>query len=75
MKNFKRNALSLCVQASLLAGITSISTSALAANEATTEKVVGIEVIEVTARKRVENSQEVPLAVTALQGDSLDAYS
>jgi iron complex outermembrane receptor protein len=75
MKSFKRNALSLCVQASLLAGITSISTSALAANEATTEKVVGIEVIEVTARKRVENSQEVPLAVTALQGDSLDAYS
>ena len=39
------------------------------------EKVFGIEVIEVTARKRVENAQEVPLAVTALQGDKLDAYT
>jgi iron complex outermembrane receptor protein len=75
MKNFKRNALSLCVQASLLVSITSLSNIVLAADQAKKEKVLGIEVIEVTARKRVENSQEVPLAVTALRGDSLDAYS
>jgi iron complex outermembrane receptor protein len=75
MKIFKKNALSLCVQASLLLSITSISNNTLAADEAAKEKSVGIEVINVTARKRVENSQEVPLAVTALQGDSLDAYS
>ena len=75
MKMFKQNALSLCVQASLLASVSSVSTNALAADEAAKDKVVGIEVIEVTARKRVENVQEVPVAVTALQGDNLDAYS
>jgi len=75
MTTFKKSALSLCVQASLLASVASISTAALAADEAVKEKVVGIEVIKVTARKRVENAQEVPLAVTALQGDNLDAYS
>ena len=75
MNMFKKNALSLCVQASLLASIASVSTGALAADEAAKEKTIGIEVIEVTARKRVENVQEVPVAVTALQGDNLDAYS
>jgi len=75
MKMFKQNALSLCVQASLFASIASASMSAIAAEEAATDKIVGIEVIEVTARKRVENAQEVPIAVTALQGDNLDAYS
>ena len=34
-----------------------------------------LEIIQVTARKRVENAQEVPVAVSALQGDNLDAYS
>ena len=75
MKMFKQNALSLCVQASLLASVAGVSTNALAAETTAKEKVVGIEVIEVTARKRVENVQEVPIAVTALQGDNLDAYS
>lgn len=75
MKIFKKNALSLCVQASLLASIATVSTTALAADAEAKQKVVGIEVIEVTARKRVENVQEVPIAVTALQGDNLDAYS
>jgi len=75
MKMFKKSALTMCVQASLLASVTSISLGAMAAEDAAKEKVVGIEVIEVTARKRVENVQEVPVAVTALQGDNLDAYS
>lgn len=75
MKMFKQSTLSLCVQASLFASIASVSANALAEEAATKEKVVGIEVIEVTARKRVENVQEVPVAVTALQGDNLDAYS
>jgi len=75
MKIFKQNALTLCVQASLFASVASVSTNAFAADEAVKEKVVGIEVIEVTARKRVENAQEVPVAVTALQGDNLNAYS
>lgn len=75
MKKFKQSALSLCVQASLLASVVGVSTTTLAADEAKKEKVIGIEIIEVTARKRVENAQEVPISVTALQGDSLDAYS
>jgi iron complex outermembrane receptor protein len=74
MRMFKQSALSLCVQASILASVAGISTSASAEN-GVKEKVVGIEVIEVTARKRVENVQEVPIAVTALQGDNLNAYS
>jgi iron complex outermembrane receptor protein len=74
MKMFKQSALSLCVQASIFASVASISTHALA-EDGVKEKTVGIEVIEVTARKRVENVQEVPIAVTALQGDNLDAYS
>ncbi len=75
MRVFKQSALSLCVQASLLTSVACVSANALAAETTAKEKVVGIEVIEVTARKRVENVQEVPVAVTALQGDSLDAYS
>ncbi|PKG82187.1 TonB-dependent receptor [Colwellia sp. 75C3] len=76
MKMFKQNAISLCVQASLMASVAAVSSSAFAADEVVKkEKVVGIEVINVTARKRVENVQEVPIAVTALQGDNLDAYS
>lgn len=75
MKIFKKSALSLCVQASIIASVAGISTNVIAADEVTKAKVVGVEVIEVTARKRVENAQEVPIAVTALQGDSLDAYS
>lgn len=75
MKRFKQNTISLCVQASLLACSAGISSIALAADEVAKDKVVGIEVIEVTARKRVENVQEVPIAVTALHGDNLDAYS
>ncbi|NQY50540.1 MAG: TonB-dependent receptor plug domain-containing protein, partial [Colwellia sp.] len=75
MKMFKQSALSLCVQASLFASVAGVSTTALAADETVKKKVAGIEVIQVTARKRVENVQEVPVAVTALQGDNLDAYS
>jgi iron complex outermembrane receptor protein len=75
MKIFKKSALSLCVQASFLASVASVSVSAIAAEEAKAETTTGIEIIEVTARKRVENVQEVPIAVTALQGDNLDAYS
>ncbi|GGA75202.1 TonB-dependent receptor [Neiella marina] len=34
-----------------------------------------LEVIQVTARKRVENAQEVPVAITALQGEALETLS
>lgn len=72
MKMFKQNALSICIQASLLASVVSVSTNALAADEAVKEKVVGIEVIEVTARKRTENVKDVPISVSALTPKKLD---
>lgn len=71
MKMFKKNALSLCVQASILASMASISTTVLAAEEVK-EKVVGIEVIEVTARKRTENVKDVPISVSALTPKKLE---
>jgi iron complex outermembrane receptor protein len=72
MKMFKKNALSLCVQASIFAGVASISTSTLAEDNSVKEKVVGIEVIEVTARKRTENIKDVPISVSALTPKKLD---
>jgi iron complex outermembrane receptor protein len=72
MKTFKQSALSLCVQASIMAGITGISTSAYAADEVVREKVVGVEVIEVTARKRTENVKDVPISVSALTNKKLE---
>lgn len=73
MKPFGQKALSRAI--SLVLVSTTLSVSSLAIAEESEEKVVGLEVIEVTARKRVENVQEVPVAVSALQGDNLDAYS
>jgi len=76
MKNMKKSALAWSIQAAFLATSFGLASHAVAAEEASGgEKVVGLEVIEVTARKRVENVQEVPVAVSALQGDNLDAYS
>lgn len=72
MKKFKQSALSLCVQASLLTSAASMSAGALAAEEVTKEKVVGVEVIEVTARKRTENVKDVPISVSALTTKKLD---
>lgn len=49
------------------------STEPLANTEKTKkEKVVGLEVIEVTARKRTENLQETPVSVVSFGADSLE---
>ena len=39
------------------------------------DKLFKLETIEVTSRKRVENMQDVPASVTAVQGEKLDVYS
>ncbi len=70
MVTFNKTTLCLCIHAALL---TSTSIAPLAqAEEADKGK---LEVIEVTARKRVENVQEVPVSVSALQGENLDVFS
>jgi iron complex outermembrane receptor protein len=74
MKNMRKSPITYSIQVALFASSIGIANQAIS-EEQTKAKVVGLEVIEVTARKRVENAQEVPLAVTALQGDKLDAYS
>lgn len=74
MRKFKKNTLSLCIQ-TVFAASTLFATQSVYAEDASTEKVTGLEIIEVTARKRVENVQEVPVAVSALQGDNLEAFS
>ncbi|REL26853.1 TonB-dependent receptor [Thalassotalea euphylliae] len=70
MKLLKQSSLALCVHAALF------STSAISfgaqAQEAQADKVVGVEVIEVTARKRTENVKDVPIAVSALTPKKLE---
>lgn len=72
MNNLKRNLVNLGIQTAFFASlITTFSSMA----EEKKEKELKLEVIEVTARKQVENAQEIPLSVSALQGNNLDNYS
>lgn len=73
MKPLHKTKLASLIKLSLLA-TASVSTGHAIAEE-TTANHSKLEVIEVTARKRVENAQEVPVSVSALQGEGLDAYS
>ncbi|QDP01236.1 TonB-dependent receptor [Thalassotalea sp. PS06] len=75
MKTFKPNTLAMSINGAIL------SVAALAANPVLAEEEgqqldsSKLEVIEVTARKRTENVQEVPVSVTAVQGEQLEAIS
>lgn len=76
MKAMKRSTLATLINATLFTAVAGTSFSTLAADEQDpAAKSKQLEVIQITARKRVENAQEVPVAVSALQGDNLDAYS
>jgi len=74
MKAMKRSTLATLINATLFSAVAGTSFSTLA-EEGEKAKNNQLEVIQITARKRVENAQEVPVAVSALQGDNLDAYS
>jgi len=63
--------MSLCVQASLTASVATVSSSALTVGEVSKTK---LGVIEVTARKCVENVQELPFSISSLQGENLDTH-
>ncbi|BBN80829.1 TonB-dependent receptor [Pseudoalteromonas sp. A25] len=75
MKAMKRSTLATLINATLFSAVAGTSFSTLAAEQTPDAKSNQLEVIQITARKRVENAQEVPVSVSALQGDSLDAYS
>jgi iron complex outermembrane receptor protein len=75
MKAMKISTLATLINATLFSAVAGTSFSSLAAEEEMAKKSNQLEVIQVTARKRIENAQEVPVAVSALQGDNLDAYS
>ncbi|MGI2259206.1 TonB-dependent receptor [Shewanella sp. GXUN23E] len=73
MKPLHKTKIATLISLSLLASAGAVSGQAIA--EETAAKESKLEVIEVTARKRVENAQEVPVSVSALQGENLDAYA
>lgn len=75
MKAMKRSTLATLINATLFSAVAGTSFSSIAAENDTSAKNNQLEVIQITARKRVENAQEVPVSVSALQGDNLDAYS
>lgn len=68
MKLLKQSSLAVCVQAALLASTTTVAF----AEETADNEVVGVEVIEVTARKRTENVKDVPIAISALTPKKLE---
>lgn len=76
MKAMKQSTLAVFIKAALFSAA-GLSVNAIAAEESGEDKATNsqLEVIQITARKRVENAQEVPVSVSALQGDGLDAYS
>lgn len=74
MPKFKQKSLALCIQV-ICATTTLLTTQAIYAEESVEEAKPVLEVIEVRARKRIENAQEVPIAVSAIQDDNLEAIS
>jgi len=72
MNVFKKTSLALCVNAAIFACGAGVSTAALAQENANKTDVVGVEVIEVTARKRTENIKDVPISVSALTPKKLE---
>tara|TARA_R110000737_G_scaffold34134_4_gene52474 strand:- start:2321 stop:4588 length:2268 start_codon:yes stop_codon:yes gene_type:complete len=72
MNVFNKTSLALCVNAAIFASGAGVTASALAQEKTDHTKVVGIEVIEVTARKRTENVKDVPISVSALTPKKLE---
>ncbi|MFY8275355.1 TonB-dependent receptor [Pseudoalteromonas sp. SSDWG2] len=76
MKAMKRTAIANLIKATLFSAAAGTAfTSTAAEQQGPAAKDNSLEVIQITARKRVENAQEVPVAASAVQGDNLEAYS
>ena len=67
ISTFQKNKLALSIAASLL-----ISGHALADESPAKNKELKLEVIEVTATKRVESIQDVPMSITAINGSTIE---
>jgi iron complex outermembrane receptor protein len=65
MKHIRKTAIALCIQASLL------STPALAQEATQDDK--GLEKITVTAQKRTQSIQEVPISIATLSGERFES--
>lgn len=75
MKTCKKSVLALSIQASLLAAAMGLS-PALLAQESDKDQAVEetkLERIMVTAQKRVQSTQEVPISIATLSGEKFDA--
>lgn len=70
MIHTKTSLLAQSVKAVLLTSIVGVSIQSIAAEE--NPEVKGIEVINITAQKRVENLQEVPMSMTVLSAASIE---
>ncbi len=71
MQKFKQSSIALCIQ-TVIATSGLFAVQSAYAEEANEQEVVGIEVIEVTARKRTENVKDVPISVSALTPKKLE---
>lgn len=72
MKAIKKSNLSWSVQAALLATSLGLSASAQAQENQQEEDSLALERIQVTAQKRTQNADEVPLSVSALNEKALE---
>ncbi|PKI16195.1 TonB-dependent receptor [Colwellia sp. 12G3] len=69
-KSLRKNKLALAISASLLLSGGAIAEEA--AKDAKVAKALKIEVIEVTARKKIESIQNVPMSVNAMTGQNIN---
>jgi len=75
MKTCKKSVLALGIQASLIAAAKGLS-PALLAQESDKDKAAEdakLEVIMVTAQRRVQSTQEVPISIATMSGEKFDA--
>jgi len=74
MKTLKQKSLAMCIQAALIAGssFSAVTVHAAEENKEVKEEIVGLEIIQVTARKRTENVKDVPISVSAITAKKLE---